>query len=128
MTKVEGVRVEGDTFHYSIEHNKKELTVSFPKTNAVYGNAPFIGDIQIKENNTEIGRVTWYGIKNVLDKKKDALENEIKLKGYTKWDLHDILSAIKEHEGSHKTRRISIGMYNDIDNLTKAVYYLINKF
>jgi len=128
MTSVAGLEIEGDTFHYSIEHNNKEFKVSFPKTNAVYGNTPFIGDIQIKDGGTEICRVTWYGIKNVLDRKPDLLEKEITLKQMTKWDLHDILTAIKKYETNYKSRKLSIGMYNDIGNVANAVYYLINKF
>ena len=128
MTKVEGLELAADGFHYSIIHNNRELSVSFPKTNVVYGNAPFIGDIMIKEGESEVGRITWYGIKNVLDRKPDMLENEIKLKHLNKWDLHDILGAIKKYETNYKTRKLSIGMYNDISNVANAVYYLINKF
>ncbi|MDP7282173.1 MAG: hypothetical protein QF475_00845 [Candidatus Undinarchaeales archaeon] len=128
MTKVEELRIQGDTYNYSIIHNTRELHVSFPKTNVVYGNAPFMGDIRIEECGGEVGRLTWYGIKHVLDKNADMLDNEIKLKGLSKWDLHDILTAIKKYETNYKTRKLSIGMYNDLENVTKAIYYLVNKF
>jgi hypothetical protein len=128
MTSVVGVRKEGDLFCYSLDHNNKEMEVSFPKTNVVYGNAPFIGDIIIKEGKIEIGRITWYGIKNILDRNPDAMEKEVKLKGLSKWELYDILGAIKKYETHYKTRNLSIGMYNDVDSVTKAIYYLINKF
>jgi hypothetical protein len=87
-----------------------------------------MGDIILKEGEAELGRITWYGIKNVLDNNKDALENEITLKRLSKWDLHDILGAIKKYETNYKTRNLSIGMYNDLSNVAGAVYYLINKF
>ncbi|MFH1450387.1 MAG: hypothetical protein ABIF92_00205 [archaeon] len=128
MTRVANFTKDGDKFTYSMEHNNRELDVSFPKTNVVYGNAPFIGDIIVKDGKTEIGRITWYGIKHILDRNQDALEDEIKLRGISKWDLHDILTTIKEYEKNYKTRNLSIGMYNDIANVANSVYYLINKF
>ena len=128
MTEVISFVKKENTFYYEIKHMNRELKVSFPKTNVVYGNAPYMGDIILKEGENELGRITWYGIKNVLDNNKDALEKEITLKNLSKWDLHDILGAIKTYETNYKTRNLSIGMYNDLSNVAGAVYYLINKF
>lgn len=128
MTTVEALRVEDNIFNYVVRHNNRELEVSFPKTEVVYGNAPYIGDIVIKNGVTEMGRVSWFGVKHVLDRNIESFEDEVKLRGMTKWDLHDILKAIQMYEENYKTRRLSIGMYNDLGSVAKAVYYLINKF
>lgn len=128
MATVEGLKIVENMYNYAIVHKNKKFVVCFPKTNVVYGNAPFIGDISVRLGLEEVGKISWYGVKHVLDQNYEGFESEVKTRHITKTDMDEIVSSIKSYETNYKTRNLPIGMYNDWERIAKAVHLLATRF